>query len=100
MNAGYQNSFLMPTVKFTRSLNRFFPELEEVSVNGKTLEEILREVNVRYPGISNYLLDEHHRLRKHVNIFIDGTLISDRNGLKDSFSENSEIFIIQALSGG
>ena len=90
----------MPTVKFTRSLSRFFPELEDVSVNGKTLEEILREVDVRYPGISNYLLDEHHRLRKHVNIFIDGTLISDRNGLKDSFSENSEIFIIQALSGG
>ncbi|MEO6168564.1 MAG: MoaD/ThiS family protein [Chitinophagales bacterium] len=90
----------MPIVKFTNALKRFFPGLKDTPTHGKTLEEILREVEASYPGISSYLLDEQHRLRRHVNIFIDGTLLSDRDGLKDSFSENSEIFIIQALSGG
>lgn len=90
----------MPTVKFTNALKRFFPGLKDTPANGKTLEEILREVETSYPGISSYLLDEQRRLRRHVNIFIDGTLVSDRIELKDSFSENSEIFIIQALSGG
>ena len=90
----------MPTVKFTNALKRFFPGLKDTAVHGRTLVEILREVEVSYPGISSYLLDDQHRLRQHVNIFIDGKPANDRNALKDSFSENSEIFIIQALSGG
>jgi hypothetical protein len=48
----------------------------------------------------SYVLDEQGSLRKHVNIFIDGSIINDRTKLTDSFSEHSEIYIIQALSGG
>ena len=67
---------------------------------GNTLAEILHEIDLNYPGVRSYLLDEQGYLRKHVNIFIDGTIIKDRTALSDLFSENSEIYIIQALSGG
>ncbi len=90
----------MPTVKFTHALNRFFPELRDTPAKGATLTEILSEIESCYPGVCNYLLDDRGRLRQHVNIFIDGTMICDRTSLSDSFSENSEIYIIQALSGG
>ncbi|MFI5135337.1 MAG: MoaD/ThiS family protein [Chitinophagales bacterium] len=90
----------MPTVKFTYALKRFFPELKDTPANGKTLTQVLREIESCYPGISSYLLDEQGSLRRHVNIFIDGDIISDRNKLNHTFSENSEICIMQALSGG
>ena len=90
----------MPTVKFTKALKGFFPQLKETSANGKTLQEILHEIEASYPGMCSYVLDEQGSLRKHVNIFIDGSIINDRTKLTDSFSENSEIYIIQALSGG
>jgi hypothetical protein len=45
-------------------------------------------------------LDEQGSLRKHVNIFIDGKMINDRNKLSDPFTTGSEIYIMQALSGG
>jgi hypothetical protein len=90
----------MPTVKFTKALKRFFPQLKDTSANGRTLTEILREIETHYPGMCSYVLDEQGSLRKHVNIFIDGSIINDRTKLTDSFSENSEIYIIQALSGG
>lgn len=90
----------MPTVKFTNALKRFFPNLKDTPATGRTLAEILREMEVSYPGVCSYLLDEQGNLRRHVNIFIDGAMISDRTVLNDSFAENSEIFIIQALSGG
>ena len=90
----------MPTVKFTNALKRFFPDLKDTPAKGRTLAEILGEMEDNYPGVCGYLLDEQGSLRRHVNIFIDGTMISDRTALNDSFSENSEIFIIQALSGG
>jgi molybdopterin converting factor small subunit len=90
----------MPTVKFTYALEKFFPGIKEIQVKGNSLQEVLGEVEAKYPKIHNYLLDDQGRLRNHVNIFIDGNLIADRSGLSDRFSPDSEIYILQALSGG
>jgi len=90
----------MPTIKFTYALKRFFPKLKDTPAGGRTLAEIFREIESSYPGLSSYVLDERGSLRRHVNIFIDGKMISDRDKLSDEFSPGSEIYIIQALSGG
>jgi sulfur-carrier protein len=90
----------MPRVRFTYALNRFFNGLKDTTAGGNTLNEVLKEMEISYPGISSYILDEQGSLRRHVNIFIDGKMINDRTKLSDSFSENSEIYIMQALSGG
>ena len=90
----------MPTVKFTYALKRFFPQLKETSVQSGTLPDLLESIDQQYPGIQHYIVDERGALRKHVNIFIDGELITDREQLSDAFSENSEVYIMQALSGG
>jgi sulfur-carrier protein len=90
----------MPKIRFTYALKRFFPGLKEVPAGGKSFREIFSELEEHYPGISSYILDEQGSLRKHVNIFIDGKMISDRKTLNDSFTSNSEIYIMQALSGG
>jgi sulfur-carrier protein len=90
----------MPTVKFTSALKRFFPGMKDLPASGTTLREILAEVEAGYPRVCSYLLDEQGSLRGHVNIFIDGAIINDRNGLTDPFLPKSEIYIVQALSGG
>jgi molybdopterin converting factor small subunit len=90
----------MATIKFTYALKRFFPKLKDTTVTGKTLTTILNEMEASYPGVRSYILDEQGQLRKHVNIFIDGELVKDRATLSDPFRDNSEIYIMQALSGG
>ena len=90
----------MPIVKFTHALRRFFPELSETRVAAADLPKMLSELERKYPGLRNYIVDEQGILRKHVNIFIDGDLIEDRQQLSDRFAEDSEIYIMQALSGG
>ncbi|MEO7961198.1 MAG: MoaD/ThiS family protein [Ginsengibacter sp.] len=90
----------MATVKFTYALKRFFPDLDEMKASGNTLTEVFNEVEASYPKVRSYLLDEQGSLRGHVNIFIDGNMIEDRDRLSDRFSPNSEIYIMQALSGG
>ena len=90
----------MPTIKFTYALKRFFPKLKDTPAVGKTLAEIFKEIETNYPGLRSYVLDERGSLRRHVNIFIDGKMINDRNKLTDAFSAGSEIYIMQALSGG
>ncbi|MGZ5220641.1 MAG: MoaD/ThiS family protein [Chitinophagaceae bacterium] len=90
----------MPTVKFTYALSRFFKGLKDTPAKGSTLKDVFKEIENNYPGIRSYILDEQGSLRRHVNIFIDGALITDRVSLSDRFTEKSEIYIIQALSGG
>lgn len=90
----------MATVKFTYALQRFFPDLSETAVASSSLPEVMQAIEKAYPGITSYILDERGELRQHVNIFIDGNQITDRKTLSDSFQEDSEIYIMQALSGG
>ncbi len=90
----------MPTVKFTYALRRFFPQIKDTPVQSDTLPGLLQTINGHYPGIQSYIVDERGALRKHVNIFINGELIRDREQLSDRFDEHSEILIMQALSGG
>lgn len=90
----------MPTVKFTYALGRFFPGLQDTHATAGTVNDVLKEIDAHYPGIRNYILDDQGSLRRHVNIFIDGVMINDRRSLSDRFNEKSEIYIMQALSGG
>lgn len=90
----------MAKVQFTSLLLRFFPELKSEEVNAQNVQELLKELDKKYEGLSTYLAEENSGLRKHVNIFINGKMIKDRVGLSDTISDNDSINIIQALSGG
>lgn len=90
----------MPIVKFTTALKPFFPNLKSEEVQSVSIMAILEEINGIYPGILNYLLDEDKSLRKHVNIFVEGSLIHDRDTLTDTIEQEDEVYIFQALSGG
>ena len=90
----------MPIVKFTSALQRFFPDLQEIQVEGSTVSQVLAGVEDSYPGITDYLLTERGGLRKHVNIYRGDTLIKDRDQLTDTVDEKDELLIFQALSGG
>ncbi len=90
----------MPTIKFTANLKRFYPELSEIQMESLDLNEILDQLESRFKGLKDYVVDEQGRLRKHVNIFIGDELIKDRKSLTDTVNPNDEIYIMQALSGG
>ena len=90
----------MAKIKFTAALKRFFPDLQELEISGGTVAEVLDGVEAQYPGIKGYLLDERGTVRPHMNIFVRGELIEDRINLQDTLSDDDELVIFQALSGG
>lgn len=90
----------MPRVKFTHHLQRFFPDLKPTQIEGTTVADVVSSLNVQYPGLADYIIDERGVLRKHVNIFISGELIQDRKTLQDAVGEDDQVYIFQALSGG
>jgi len=52
------------------------------------------------PRLRGYILDDQGRVRHHVAIFVDGGMVSDRDELTDTVGAASEIYVMQALSGG
>ena len=45
-------------------------------------------------------LDDQGQVRRHVAIFVDGERIDDRRHLSDRVGADSEVYVVQALSGG
>lgn len=90
----------MAHVAFTRHLSRFFPDLVEGPVRAESVRELVGALEAAHPGLARYVCEDDGRLRKHVNVFVDGEMVSDRVALSDALSDRSEVFIVQALSGG
>lgn len=90
----------MANVEFTRHLVRFFPTLAPCALEAETVAALIRALDDRHPGLASYLVDERGALRKHVNVFVDGERVRDRAALSDPLAASSEVYIVQALSGG
>ncbi len=89
----------MATVVFTKNLHRHV-ESPSVVVAGTTVREVLDQVFATNMPLKGYVLDERGVLRKHVNVFVDGSQIVDRVHLSDPVDDDGEIYVMQALSGG
>lgn len=92
----------MPTVEMTGHLYRFFPALENrvIRVDAGSVAEVLRAVNELAPGFTDYVLDEHGALRRHVILSINDRILVDRKTLTDRVQDDGTVYIFQALSGG
>lgn len=64
------------------------------------MREALDAIFAGNPRLRGYIVDEHGRLRKHVTLFVGDHAVVDRNGLSDAVDVDTEIFVMQALSGG
>jgi molybdopterin converting factor small subunit len=89
----------VPTVHFTTNLQRHV-SCPAVTVDGATVAECLEQVFAANPRARGYVLDEHGAVRRHMNVFVDNEQIRDRQGLSDAVVPESEIYVMQALSGG
>lgn len=89
----------MPLVRFTPSLQRHVPT-PDVHVDGQTVRDALSQIFLATPTLKSYLVDEQGALRKHVTVFVDGTPVRDRTTLSDALQPDSDIDVMQALSGG
>jgi molybdopterin synthase sulfur carrier subunit len=79
------------------ALRSYTGQKDEVEAGGASLEEVLRELDGRYPGFRFRIIDEQDSIRPHIKIFVNHELASDLNIL---LRGEDEISILLALSGG
>ena len=89
----------MVTLRFTQNIQRHVA-CKERDLEGTTVRQVLESYFEGNETARSYVLDDQGALRHHMMVFVDGTPVSDRAALSDVVGENSELYVIQALSGG
>ncbi len=89
----------MASLNFTPQLKRFV-EVPEVQTQATTLRAALDQAFSGNPRLGAYVLDEQGHLRPNVVVFIDGRRCLDRVRLDDALLPDSQVYVMQALSGG
>lgn len=89
----------MAKVFFTANLRRHV-DCPSMEADGCTVRAVLAQVFAVQDRLGAYVLDDQGALRKHMTILVDGLRISDRENLSDVVKPSSEVWVMQALSGG
>ena len=69
----------------------------EVEAQGGTVDELLADLDRRYPGIRFRMVDEQDAIRPHIKIFVNRTLA---RSLQAPLVARDEVLVVAALSGG
>jgi sulfur-carrier protein len=73
---------------------------EVVSASGKSVLEIIEDIEKRYPGIKDRICETDGKVRRFVNIFVNEEDIRFLDNLQTPISDKDEVSIIPAIAGG
>ena len=73
---------------------------KSVQTDGKTVGEVLEQVNAQYPGFKEQITADDGALHRFVNIYINDEDIRYLQALDTPVSEGDVVSILPALAGG
>ena len=90
----------MPKVLIPSSLQRLTDDRAEVRLRGKTVCEVMTNLEKKFPAFRNKLLDGNGDLRKFIGVFVNKEDISAGEGLKAPVGDEDEVSLVPAVAGG
>ncbi|MGH7964506.1 MAG: ubiquitin-like small modifier protein 1 [Candidatus Binatia bacterium] len=87
-------------VRIPTPLRRFTGGAEEVSVSGATVAALVTDLERNHPGIRERICDQEGKVRRFVNIFVNGDDIRFLNNLDTTVKDGDEVSIVPAIAGG
>jgi molybdopterin converting factor small subunit len=88
------------TVRIPTILRSYTGGAAEVTAEGKTLAEILDDLEGRYAGIRARILDDTGKLRRFVNVYVNDDDVRFADGLETPVTDGAGVSIIPAVAGG
>ena len=76
---------------------RSYTNARHVEASGRTLGDVLADLDRQFPGFRFRMVDEQGEIRPHMRVFVNEEQIFDLNR---RLGAEDEIHIVQALSGG
>ena len=86
----------MPVVRLRGPLKQLAGDCSEHALEGSSVGELLTEIERTHPAAKGWILDESGRLRRHINVFVNG----EPGGQATPVATDDRIDVLPALSGG
>jgi sulfur-carrier protein len=86
----------MAIVRVRGPLKQLADGQAEHELAGATVGELLRALEDAHPGVRGWVLDERGRIRRHVNVFVNG----EQGGAETTVGERDRVEVLPAISGG
>ena len=86
----------MAVVKLRGPLKQRAGEQGEHEVAGATIGEALSELERAQPALAGWILDERGRVRRHINVFVNGEL----GDAETAVADGDRLDVLPAISGG
>ncbi len=86
----------MAVVRLRGPLKRLAGDRAEHAVQGRTVVEVMRAVEAAHPATGGWILDERGRIRRHINVFVNGELGGEDTAVED----DDRLDVLPAISGG
>lgn len=86
-------------VTFAASLRRHVDCTPQYVAPG-SLREVLDNGLLGAPELSQYVLDDQRAIRKHVAVFVNQQMVTQRSDLNQLLAAGDQVLVIQALTGG
>ena len=87
-------------VRIPTPLRKITNNEELVEINAGTVGEAITELQNRYPGIQDRLIDEKGDIRRFVNVYVNEEDIRFLKNKETPLKDGDEISIIPAIAGG
>lgn len=87
-------------VRIPTPLRKLTNNEEIIEVSADTVGAAISELQSRYPGIQDRLLDENGSIRRFVNVYVNEEDVRFLQNQETPIKSGDEISIIPAIAGG
>ena len=87
-------------VRVPTPLRKYTQGADEVNAQGNTIRSIVEDLEKNYPGIKERIFDDTGKVRRFVNVYVNGDDIRFLQNLETALKEGDNISIVPAIAGG
>jgi molybdopterin converting factor small subunit len=90
----------MAMVRFPAVMKYYVNNQTEFAVSAPTAAQLIEKIIEQYPSVRFHLVDSGGNLRKHFNVFVNGTHIRDLNGMDTPLKDEDKVILMASAAGG
>ena len=81
-------------------LRQYTEEQSSVELEAGTVGDVLDQLDAQFPGVKERICEPDGRIRRFVNVFVNGEDVRALDGPDTEVKDGDEIGIIPAVAGG
>jgi sulfur-carrier protein len=86
----------MPVLCLHGPLRKLAGNRAQLELDGATVGELLHSLELAYPELGGWIVDERRLIRRHINVFVNG----ERGSERTEVGRDDRVEVLPAITGG